>query len=101
MHDLIQQLSSAETWSGTQACGAGLLQKTCAPQAPPLELIGREKALLHEAESAEVAAARDAFAALRCQLVSLRAEARQPSCSVGASRFVKAARRAAVHCALR
>ncbi|KAK9827699.1 hypothetical protein WJX81_001629 [Elliptochloris bilobata] len=46
----------------------------CLAPAPPVELIGREEALLHEAESEEVAAARDAFAALRRQLVSLRAE---------------------------
>ena len=65
--------------------GCILTNITCTPQAPPLELIGREEALLHEAESAEVAAARDAFAALRRQLVSLRAEARQPCCFVGAS----------------
>lgn len=43
-------------------------------QAPATELIGREEALAHEAESAEVAAARDAFVGLRRQLVSLRAE---------------------------
>lgn len=45
-----------------------------ARQAPATELIGREEALAHEAESAEVAAARDAFVGLRRQLVSLRAE---------------------------
>ncbi len=39
-----------------------------------MELIGREEALLHEAESVEVAVARNAFADLRRQLVSLRAE---------------------------
>lgn len=49
-------------------------QPSIAWQAPAVELIGREEALLHEAESAEVAAARDTFAALRRQLVSLRAE---------------------------
>ncbi len=56
-----------------------VLNTTRPAQAPAMELIGREEALLHEAESAEVADARDAFADLRRQLVSLRAEV-PPAC---------------------
>ena len=59
--------------------------KTAPVQVPSVEGIGRDAALLYEAESEEVVIARDTFASLRQYLVTLQEEVRRGKAMPGAS----------------